>query len=104
MPNEKWARRINGVLGNELANQFPNRAHAVLTEHEENVNGITFNEKPVYQARICVSKNNSIGVDEVATQLTGGGRKGAAGVDALPASSVQLLMKAVFCQWVGQGD
>ena len=30
LPNETWARRVSGVYGNELANQFPERAHACL--------------------------------------------------------------------------
>ncbi len=31
LPDISWARRISGVFGNELANQNPERAHAVLT-------------------------------------------------------------------------
>ena len=29
LPNETWARRVSGVYGNDLANQYPDRAHAV---------------------------------------------------------------------------
>ena len=30
LPNEGWARRIVGVMGNDLAKQYPDRAHALL--------------------------------------------------------------------------
>lgn len=32
LPSETWARRISGVFGNEIVNQDPNRAQAVLTK------------------------------------------------------------------------
>jgi hypothetical protein len=32
LPNEGWARRIVGVMGNDLAKQFPDRAHALLVD------------------------------------------------------------------------
>ncbi|MDQ7015362.1 MAG: DHH family phosphoesterase, partial [Gammaproteobacteria bacterium] len=31
LPDAAWARRISGVFANDLANQFPQRAHAVVT-------------------------------------------------------------------------
>lgn len=31
LPCETWARRICGIFGNQLANQSPGKAHAVLT-------------------------------------------------------------------------
>jgi len=31
LPDQAWARRVSGVFGNELANQSPNKAHAVFT-------------------------------------------------------------------------
>lgn len=32
LPAEKWCRRVSGVFGNDLSNQFPERAHALLTD------------------------------------------------------------------------
>ena len=32
LPNQAWARRVSGVYSNDLTNQYPERAHAVLTE------------------------------------------------------------------------
>ena len=78
LPKEKWARRISGVLGNELANQYPDRAHAILTEREELVDGA-----PTYQVSIRAPKNNLVGADTIAMKFGGGGRTGAAGINRL---------------------
>jgi hypothetical protein len=83
LPNEKWARRVSGVVGNELANQFPDRAHAILTEREEKAIGPSGEEETTYQVSIRASKNNSVGADVIANQFGGGGRTGAAGIDIL---------------------
>ncbi len=84
LPNEKWARRVSGVVGNELANRFPDRAHAILTEIKELAerNNLVSGEK-MYQVSIRAPKNNQVGADEIASQFGGGGRKGAAGIDVL---------------------
>ncbi|MEY8200591.1 MAG: hypothetical protein RPS47_15250, partial [Colwellia sp.] len=88
LPNEKWARRISGVLGNELANQYPDRAHAILTERTEQVGG----EKS-YQVSIRAPKDNPVGADEIAAKFGGGGRKGAAGIDDLESSLLTFLFE-----------
>ncbi len=90
LPNEKWARRISGVLGNELANRFPGRAHAVLTEREEKIDdGLT------YMVSIRAPKNNPVGADVVAGKFGGGGRKGAAGIDKLKQLEIISLFKQI---------
>lgn len=86
LPDEPWARRISGVLGNELANQYPDRAHAILTEREEQVDG-----KPTYQVSIRAPKNNLTGADTIAMKFGGGGRKGAAGIDRLLHAEIEAL-------------
>ncbi len=78
LPMGKWARRVSGVLGNELANRFPNRAHAILTERAALIDG----EKS-YQVSIRAPKNIPKGADVIANKFGGGGRKGAAGIDVL---------------------
>ena len=85
-PNEKWARRVSGVVGNELANQFPDRAHAILTEREEKISN-----EMTYQVSIRAPKNNPVGADVIANQFGGGGRKGAAGINALAMSGLNEL-------------
>jgi hypothetical protein len=32
VPDENWARRVSDVLDNELTNQFPDRAYAIVSE------------------------------------------------------------------------
>jgi single-stranded DNA-specific DHH superfamily exonuclease len=78
LPNAKWARRVSGVVGNELAHQYPDRAHAILTEREELVRG-----EVAYQVSIRAPKNNLRDADVIATKFGGGGRKGAAGINCL---------------------
>ncbi|MDE3271261.1 DHH family phosphoesterase [Pseudoalteromonas sp. G4] len=69
-----WARRVSGVLGNELANQSPEKAHAVLTHHKDSG----------YTVSIRAPLNNKQGADQVVTQFaTGGGRAAAAGINQL---------------------
>ena len=74
-----WARRVSGVLGNELANQSPEKAHAVLTHHKESG----------YTVSIRAPLNNKQGADKVVTQFaTGGGRAAAAGINQLSESEL----------------
>lgn len=76
LPCEAWARRISGVFGNQLANQLPNTAHAVLTL---NASGDD------YTVSVRAPLNNRSGADDVCSQFpSGGGRKAAAGINELP--------------------
>ena len=86
LSNEKWSRRISGVLGNELANLYPDRAHVILTEREECIDGA-----PTYQVSIRAPKSNLIGADTIAMKFGGGGRKGAAGINELMSTDIEIL-------------
>lgn len=84
-PSEAWARRISGVFGNELANQVPSKAHAVLTLNSN---------KTDYTVSVRAPLDNRIGADEVCSQFkTGGGRKAAAGINQLPTSDKAAFIK-----------
>jgi hypothetical protein len=75
LPDAAWARRVSGVFGNDLANQHPDRAHAVVTE-KSNGNFLISVRAPL---------SNKRGADVVCRQFaTGGGRSAAAGVNDLP--------------------
>ena len=75
LDDEAWARRVSGVFGNELANQSPNKAHAVLT----------LNTDATYTVSVRAPLENKQGADEICIQFpTGGGRAGAAGINNLP--------------------
>lgn len=91
LADEPWARRISGVFGNQLANQAPDKAHAVLTlnEHIENV-------EDTYTVSVRAPLNNKQGADDICVKFpTGGGRSGAAGINALPKAMVNQFISAV---------
>jgi len=85
LPDAPWTRRVSGVYGNELARSAPNRAHALLTE------------LPGGDFRISVRAplSNKTGADELCMMFpTGGGRKAAAGINALPADMYDAFIDA----------
>jgi hypothetical protein len=76
LPNEAWARRVSGVYSNDLANEHPERGHAVLTEKAGGT----------YLVSVRAPLANKVGADELCRQFpTGGGRAAAAGINDLPA-------------------
>ena len=84
LPDARWARRVHGVLANRLATSHPSRAHAVLIRR-----GTTYRvsvrapaERPVGAADLC------------SLFASGGGRSGAAGINALPAAQVPKFQQA----------
>lgn len=79
-----WSRRVSGVFGNDLANQSPDKAHAVFTKNVDDS----------YTISVRAPLNNKQGADEICIQFpTGGGRAGAAGVNALPASQLEQFIQ-----------
>ncbi len=87
LPAEKWARRISGVFGNQLAVESPAQAHAVLT-------GKPGGGYVVSVRAPLVAKS---GADELCSQFdTGGGRKGAAGINHLPESELGRFIASFF--------
>jgi single-stranded DNA-specific DHH superfamily exonuclease len=90
LPDEKWARRVSGVLGNELANQFPDRAHAI----------VSVKDADHYLVSLRAPNSNRSGADEIAGQFpTGGGRKAAAGINALPMNQLDQLIEVMEKQY-----
>ena len=74
LPDETWSRRVSGVFSNDLANNNPDRAHAV----------VSFNSQKGYQISVRAPLNNKTGADELCSSFpTGGGRKAAAGINHL---------------------
>jgi hypothetical protein len=79
LPNEGWARRIVGVMGNDLAKQYPERAHALLVDMGDGHHRVS----------VRAPYNRKDGADELCRQFpSGGGRKAAAGINALAQDSV----------------
>lgn len=85
MPNDPWTRRINGVLGNELANRYPDRAHVVVT-HTLNSN--------MLQVSIRAPRATLEGLMPLLAAVAGGGgRKIEAGIKAIEARPVEELWR-----------
>ena len=88
MPDEKWARRISGVYGNQLATSSPARAHAVLTEQEGD---------QAYTVSVRAPLADLRDADTLCRQFaTGGGRKGAAGINRLPVKDYPAFVDAFW--------
>jgi hypothetical protein len=80
LPNEAWARRVSGVLGNHLANLNPVRAHAILTNKADGN----------FLVSVRAPLNNKIGAADLCRKFpTGGGREAAAGINDLPESLIE---------------
>jgi hypothetical protein len=91
LPAEKWARRISGVFGNQLAVESPAQAHAVLTAKAGG--GYLVSVRAPLVARS--------GADELCSQFdSGGGRRGAAGINHLPEGEIGRFI-ALFFQTFG---
>lgn len=87
LPATKWARRISGVFGNKLAVESPTQAHAVLTAKTEGG----------YVVSVRAPKTTPAGADEVCSQFaTGGGRRGAAGINHLPDNELDRFMTIFY--------
>lgn len=85
MTNEKWSRRVSGVFANQLAQNYPQRAHAILTENNEGD----------YVVSVRAPLNNKTGADELCRQFeTGGGRKAAAGINCLPKEKYEQFLNS----------
>lgn len=85
MPDEPWSRRVSGVYSNALTNDFPERAHAVLT----------INKDGTFVVSVRAPLSNRTGAGELCKQFpTGGGRAAAAGINHLPADMVGAFIDA----------
>jgi len=85
LPDTASSRRVSGVYGNQLAKQFPQRAHAILTRKTDDA----------YVVSVRAPLNNRVDADTLCLQFeTGGGRSAAAGINHLPASELETFMRA----------
>ena len=86
LPDAPWARRVSGVYSNDLTNQNPDRAHAVLTAKS---NGH-------YLVSVRAPLNNKQGASALCRQFpTGGAREAAAGINDLPADMLESFINAL---------
>ncbi len=83
LPDQPWARRVSGVFSNDLTNQYPGRAHAVITE------------KPTgdYLVSVRAPLLNKQGASKLCSQFpSGGGREAAAGINSLPSDQLDSFI------------
>lgn len=84
-PNEPWARRVSGVYSNDLANNHPDRAHAIITQRKDGN----------YLVSVRAPINNKTGAVDLCKRFpTGGGRAAAAGINELPAAMLGEFIDA----------
>lgn len=94
LPNARWARRVSGVFANVLSQDYPERAHALLT-HQPRGGFLVSVRAPIRRRE---------GADTVCRQFaSGGGRKGAAGINYLPDADVERFIE-VFRTVYGADD
>jgi len=85
LPAQPWSRRVSGVFGNALAGAYPDRAHAVLTRRSDGA----------FVVSVRAPQSTSCGADVLCSRFaTGGGRKGAAGINRLPEEALPQFMRA----------
>ena len=90
LPDAKWARRVNGVLANQLARTAPRRAHAVAVPTAGGTFMVSVRaplERPKGAAALCLQFPS------------GGGREGAAGINALPAAELERFTAAFLAHF-----
>lgn len=84
LPDTAWARRVSGILANQLAHEHPERAHAVLTPTSDNK----------FTVSIRAPLSRPTGADSLCRQFPGGGGRAAAGgINGLAAADVPLLLE-----------
>ena len=90
MPDAAWARRISGVFANRLATENKSCAHAVFTT----------NQYGDYTVSVRAPLSNLQGADTLCLKFeTGGGRKGAAGVNRLPVHELERFLASFKAQF-----
>jgi len=90
LPNAGWSKRIVGVMGNDLAKRYPERAHALLVDTGDGH----------YRVSVRAPYSSKQGADELCRQFpSGGGRQAAAGINALAANTLDRFIERFDTQF-----
>ena len=85
LPDAPWARRMIGLLANELARAHPGRAHALLLPMEGG-----------WRVSVRAPRSDPRGALAVCRRFaSGGGREAAAGINRLPREQMEALAAAM---------
>ncbi|HEY9043867.1 MAG TPA: DHH family phosphoesterase [Rheinheimera sp.] len=91
LDNAPWAARISGSYGNILAAENPAKAVVVVTSNADDSLTIS----------LRAPKNNPYGAADICSQFaTGGGREGAAGINSLDRSELDVFLGLVAAKYV----
>ncbi len=85
LPDADWARRVSGTFANRCSRDFPDRAHIIATHKAADTCIVS----------IRAPANQPVGADLIAAHFGGGGRKSAAGINALPVAMLGKLIAVV---------
>ena len=84
LPDAAWSRRVNGLLGNRLAQSNAKRAHAVLVARPGG-----------YMVSVRAPVERPAGAGALCSRFeSGGGREGAGGINRLPESEFDRFVDA----------
>jgi hypothetical protein len=82
LPDAAWARRVSGSFANHVLNADPRRAHAIATPRPDDGR---------LQVSLRLARGSSASAHELVRPFGGGGRRGAAGIDALDPAELPRL-------------
>lgn len=84
LPDAPWARRVSGVLANEMARNAPDRAHALINTMADGS----------LRVSVRAPLNRRSGAEVLCMAFpTGGGRQAAAGINKLPADQYDAFVE-----------
>jgi hypothetical protein len=90
LPDAAWSRRVSGSFSNRLAQNWPRRAHALLTRRKDG-----------FTVSVRAPLVSPTGADELCRRFdTGGGRKAAAGINCLPEASLDEFVVQFRAAWM----
>jgi len=92
LPDAAWARRVRGILGNDLARQEPTLAHAILTP----------DGRGDYAVSVRAPRARPAGADALCRRFPGGGgRLAAGGIGSLPPAEVERFVACLDAAYPG---
>ncbi len=84
LPDAAWARRVSGSFANHVLNADPQRAHAIATPRPGDGR---------LQVSLRLPRSSSASAHELVRPFGGGGRRAAAGIDALDPADLPRLAR-----------
>ncbi len=89
-PAQAWSRRVAGVFSNEKARERPDLGHALVVDNGDGT----------FMVSVRAPLANKRGADTLCLAFpTGGGRTGAAGINALPKTLLDEFMRRFFATY-----